>query len=69
MDTNKVNTVEGKQYIVVRLGTEQYGIDIKYDSIILKNDDSEQILTKIKEIDKLKILFQNSEGAIVEKIN
>lgn len=35
MDTNKVNTVEGKQYIVVRLGTEQYGIDIKYvDNIV-----------------------------------
>lgn len=35
MDTNKVNSVEGKQYIVVGLGTEQYGIDIQYvDNIV-----------------------------------
>lgn len=35
MEANKVNTVEGKQYIVVSIGTEQYGIDIKYiDNIV-----------------------------------
>lgn len=35
MDTNKVNSVEGKQYIVVGLGTEQYGIDIQHvDNIV-----------------------------------
>ena len=35
MDTNKVNTVEGKQYIVVGIGTEQYGIDIQHvDNIV-----------------------------------
>ncbi len=28
---------EGKQYIVVRLGTEQYGIDIKYVDNIVRN--------------------------------
>ena len=28
---------EGKQFIVVRLGTEQYGIDIKYVDNIVKN--------------------------------
>ena len=36
--TNELNTqvtVEGKQYIVVKLGTEQYGIDIQYvDNIV-----------------------------------
>ena len=35
---NELNTViasEGKQYIVVKLGTEQYGIDIQYvDNIV-----------------------------------
>ena len=35
METSKVNSVEGKQYIVVSLGTEQYGIDIQYvDNIV-----------------------------------
>jgi len=35
MEVNKMNTVEGKQYIVVGIGTEQYGIDIKYiDNIV-----------------------------------
>lgn len=35
MEANKVNAVEGKQYIVVSIGTEQYGIDIKYiDNIV-----------------------------------
>ena len=30
-DIQNLETVgEGKQYIVVRLGSEQYGIDIKY---------------------------------------
>lgn len=30
-----VNAIEGKQYIVVNIGTEQYGIDIKYvDNIV-----------------------------------
>ena len=28
---------EGKQYIVVRIGTEQYGIDIKYVDNIVRN--------------------------------
>ena len=37
--------------------------------LILKKDDNEQLITKIKEMDNLKILFQNDEGAIVEKIN
>lgn len=36
--TNELNaqvTTEGKQYIVVKLGTEQYGIDIQYvDNIV-----------------------------------
>lgn len=35
MEASKVNSVEGKQYIVVSLGTEQYGIDIQYvDNIV-----------------------------------
>lgn len=37
-DVQNVETVsEGKQYIVVRIGSEQYGIDIKYvDNIVRK---------------------------------
>ena len=38
-DMNDVQNIEtasdGKQYIVVRIGTEQYGIDIKYVDNIL----------------------------------
>lgn len=35
MAGNKMNSSEGKQYIVVSLGTEQYGIDIQYiDNIV-----------------------------------
>lgn len=35
METSKANSVELKQYIVVSLGTEQYGIDIQYvDNIV-----------------------------------
>lgn len=35
MNTSKVNSVEGKQYIVVGIGTEQYGIDIQHvDNIV-----------------------------------
>lgn len=35
MEKNMVNTVEGKQFIVVSLGSEQYGIDIQYvDNIV-----------------------------------
>ena len=35
-DVQNIETVsDGKQYIVVRIGTEQYGIDIKYvDNIV-----------------------------------
>ncbi|MBQ3600323.1 MAG: purine-binding chemotaxis protein CheW [Lachnospiraceae bacterium] len=34
-DVNTKNVLEGKQYIVVKLGTEQYGIDIQYvDNIV-----------------------------------
>lgn len=34
-DLNKQIVTEGKQYIVVKLGTEQYGIDIQYvDNIV-----------------------------------
>ena len=37
-DIQNLETVgEGKQYIVVRLGSEQYGIDIKYVDNIVRN--------------------------------
>ena len=40
-DMNDVQNIEtasdGKQYIVVRIGTEQYGIDIKYVDNIVRN--------------------------------
>ena len=37
-DVQNIETVsEGKQYIVVRIGTEQYGIDIKYVDNIVRN--------------------------------
>lgn len=37
-DVQNIESVsEGKQYIVVRLGTEQYGIDIKYVDNIVRN--------------------------------
>lgn len=40
-DINELQNIEtvaeGKQYIVVRLGTEQYGIDIKYVDNIVRN--------------------------------
>lgn len=35
MDTNVINTVEAKQYIILRFDSEQYGIDISYiDNIV-----------------------------------
>ena len=35
MEAKKVEQLEGKQYIVVKIGNEQYGIDIKYvDNIV-----------------------------------
>ena len=37
-DVQNIETVsDGKQYIVVRIGTEQYGIDIKYVDNIVRN--------------------------------
>lgn len=37
MDTNKLETkLETKQYIVVNIGEEQYGIDISYVDNIVK---------------------------------
>lgn len=40
-DINEIQNVEvaseGKQYIVVQMGTEQYGIDIKYVDNIVRN--------------------------------
>lgn len=37
IDVHKLGITEGKQYIVVCLGTEQYGIDIKYVDNIVRN--------------------------------
>lgn len=61
-------------YIDSKLGEQPISIQQFLDSgkkycIILKNDNCEKILTEVCEDDNLKILFQNDEGAIVEKIN
>ena len=35
MDEKKIEELDNKQYIVVKLGSEQYGIDIQYvDNIV-----------------------------------
>ena len=61
-------------YINLLYGEKTTSIQQFFDSekkycIILKNDDCEKILTEAKEMNNLKILFQNDDGAVVEKIN
>lgn len=64
-DVNEIQNVEmaseGKQYIVVRIGSEQYGIDIKYVDNIVRNQ-------RITRIPKAQTYFKgviNLRGEII----
>ncbi len=64
-DMNDVQNMEvaseGKQYIVVRIGTEQYGIDIKYIDNIVRN----QRITRIPKAQKYFKGVINLRGEII----
>lgn len=61
MEENKVTTTDGKQYIVVKIGTEQYGIDIQYIDNIVR-------MQRITRVPKAQVYFKgviNLRGEII----
>lgn len=61
MEENKITTTDGKQYIVVKIGTEQYGIDIQYIDNIVR-------MQRITRVPKAQLYFKgviNLRGEII----
>ena len=66
----QLETVENirKQYIVVKIGNEQYGIDISYVDYIVRMELEEDVFTNASRIIILKIEQQSALGIIVDEV-